>query len=174
MIWEEPTFKERSLEEWIAGVPLPIGIEQLVPHGKLRDAVKKYLLKGVLIIADEKISDAVVAAVLKGLKDHADEVVCFTTSQVLRGLAQRPKWNSPDVAASSLEIPDLLVIYGTKGMTREEERTLDRALAARGFRPPRVTVLVGDPGAFTHVRDAYGENRTHEFRSKTSKKGAGR
>ena len=174
MIWEEPTFKDsRSLQEWIEGIPLPIGIEKHAAEKKLPKQVEN-VLQGVLLIADERKSVDVVAGVLNALKDHADEIACFTTSQVLRGLSRLPKWKGPDEAVEIIEVPDVLIIYGTKHMTPNEERVLDRALAARGFRPPRVTVLIGNPSAFTHVRDAYGEERTYEFRGKAPKKGAER
>lgn len=169
MIWEEPTHAARSLDDWIEDIPLPIGIERLVAKVKLPEAIQDPL-KGFLLIADEERGEDAVAGVLNRLKDHADDVACFTTSQVLRGLDRRPKWNQVDVSCQAVEAPDVLIIYGTKGMTRAEERILDRALMVRGYRPPRVTVLVGTAEAFTHVRDSYGEARTYELRRKASKK----
>jgi len=169
MIWEEPIYKERSLEEWIEEVTLPVGIEKHAAKAKLPKEVN--LLAGALVIADEKRSEEVVGGVLRILKNHADEVACSTVSQVLRGLARFPRWNRPDIT-TVLEAPDLLIVYGTRSIAGDEERLVDRALMARGFRPPRVTVLIGKTGTFPHLRDAYGESRTHEFRSKASKKGS--
>lgn len=169
MIWEKPIYKERSLAEWIEGVTLPVGIEKHVEKASLRKEV--HLLMGAVVIADETRSEEVVAGVLRKLKNHADEVVCSTISQVLRGLARFPRWNRQDIT-TVLEAPDLLIIYGTRSISRDEEKVADRALMARGFRPPRVTVLVGKTGTFPNLRDAYGESRSYEFRSKASKKGS--
>jgi hypothetical protein len=174
MIWTDPVYKERSLVDWIGGALLPVGIEELVPEAKLRAVVKSDLLTGALLFVSEKESDAVVAGVLKATMHHAEEVACFTSYQVLRGLTLQRKWSNSDTAVQALETPDVLILYDAKGMTLTQETTLDRALTSRGFRPPRVTVIVGNPALFTHTQTAYGEKRTYALRSKAPKKSAAR
>lgn len=170
MIWEKKVFEHRSLEEWIEGIPLPIGIEELVPTAKLLPVIQKQLLKGVLLLTDPDIGNHVVAGVLKGLKDHAEDMVCFTASQALLGLERRRKWSEADIVPTTFEAPDLLILLAADSLRPFEEQTIDGVLASRGLRPPRVTVLVGKPGGFPVIRGIYGENRTHELRSKTTKK----
>lgn len=176
MIWDKPQYKHRTLEEWLEGAGLPIGIEKHVETATLPKKVKEKIKEGVLlIVSDEKNEkDHVVAAVIRSLKDHADEVAFFTTSQALRGLSRPQRWDNADAAAHSLEDPDLLILTNTDGMTKREEEILDRTLVARGYRPPRVTVLVGKTGIFRYVCKAYGKDRTYELGSSSAAKGAGR
>lgn len=169
MIWKEPIFKHRTLSEWIENNPLPIGIENLVANAEPPKNMGN-ILRGILVITPLIESEDVVVGVLKSLKNHADEILCCTSFQVLDGLAQRRSRGRSNVPADFLETPDLLIIYDVEHLESYDEKNIDRALVARGMRPPKVTIIIGDTKGFSSTRKSYGADRFYEFRSKTSKK----
>jgi len=158
MIWRDPIHKSRNVVEWLAEWIYPIGIaETVLEKVQEKKTPNEDLLKGRLILIPQK-RESVVADVLAALAHHADMVDCLPGSQVLTWL-RTGAWHEPGEMSFSdlIWTTDVMGICYIDGMEAITIKELDREIAVRALRHPKVTILFGDKRTkdFHMTIDAY-------------------
>lgn len=130
------------LEDWT----YPPGIEKLVEalfntRRGWKDGSKRLLL----LVEKESVAAAnVIADILAGLADHADMVISFPLSQVLRSLKRDTIHHNTDLTVLQLlERADIFGVYRVAGLDERDRNLLDHELAYRGDLQDKVTILIG-------------------------------
>ena len=158
MIWRDPIHKSRSVAMWLAEWLYPTGIAEAVLR-KMQEgsAPNEDLLKGRLILLPQK-RESVVVDVLAALANHADMADCLPGSQVLTWL-RTGAWHEPSEMSFSdlIWTTDIMGICYIDYMEAVTIKDLDREIAVRALKHPKVTILFGGKRArdFRMTIEAY-------------------
>lgn len=158
---ENKVFGSRPLSLFLEDWTYPPGIEALVEART--EARKSYPSKPRLLVIIGKESDAAagtIADILAVLADHAEMVVSFPLSQVLRSMKKDlVHYNTDLTMYQLLERADVFGVYRIAGLDDRDRNLLDHELAYRGDLKDKTTILMGpEAEAFKLTIESYGKD----------------